>query len=47
MAGALIRGAGWPNVFPGGLFTSYADGGPVQHQDAGGGDGTKVFAMAG
>lgn len=34
--GALLRAAGFPGAFPGGLTISYPDIGAVQHQDAGG-----------
>jgi hypothetical protein len=44
-AGAAVRAAGWPGVFPGGLTTGYLDGGAAQHQDAGGGpSGPTYFA---
>ncbi len=32
-AGALLRAAGYPGVYPGGLTTGYLDIGAVQHQD--------------
>ncbi|AMV24176.1 hypothetical protein VT84_07250 [Gemmata sp. SH-PL17] len=34
--GALVRGTAYPANFPGAAFTSYRDGGAVQHRDAGG-----------
>lgn len=38
--GALLRALGWPGSFNGG--TGYADVGPLQHQDTGGGGGGSV-----
>lgn len=38
-AGADVRAAGFPAVFPGGTTTSYPDGGAAQHQDTGGSGG--------
>lgn len=38
-AGALLRAAGFPSLFPAGLTANYADVGAAQHQDAGGSSG--------
>jgi hypothetical protein len=35
--GADLRALGFPGAFPGGTMTGYADVGPIQHQDSGGG----------
>lgn len=36
-AGAALKAAGFPGIFPGGLTTGYLDIGAAQHQDSGGG----------
>lgn len=46
-AGALLRAAGWPGVFPGGTTTGYLDIGAAQHQDSGGSSGTPAFVSIG
>ena len=37
--GALLRGTGFPGIFPAGTTTGYLDVGAAQHQDTGGGGG--------
>lgn len=39
--GAVVRAAGYPTVFPGGVTLNYKDLGAVQHQDSGGGGATE------
>jgi len=43
--GALARGVGFPGTFPTGLTVTYLDAGAAQHQDAGGGGGTRRFGI--
>ena len=46
--GALLRGGGFPSLFPAGTTHEFADVGAAQHQDAGGGAGLlKVGGMHG
>lgn len=46
-AGALLRAAGFPSVFPAGLTNTYEDIGAAQHQDSGGSggvSGSRIFS---
>lgn len=46
-AGAACRAAGFPGAYPAGLTTGYLDIGAAQHQDAGGGGGSRGRIIGG